>query len=252
MLSGSGKPRIVTPAPMPPLTGLLAWFDPSTGVSVSGGLASDWTSREGATNTVSKTGTNRPSFNATGLLGLPCLTFASASSQILEGAANLAAAIDGTANYSIFLVASLSGNLAQTFCGASNSGTAGRLKIAGAFRSSSITRPSQTQADSGGSFTQFAGASLAMSLSTPYRIGYTYANTGSIKFRLSGVELSSSITASNPTCNTFSIGGQNNGGTRTSFANASIGDVLVYDSALSTADCDDVEAFFLAKYPGLA
>lgn len=247
MLSGSGSPPIPPGPPPPPdpstITGLIAWFDPTTGLSLSGSLVDSWVSRFGPANTVSNTGAARPSYSASGLLSKPCVSFS--GTTYLFGAATLAAAIDARAPFTAIVAHKLASVLStKTPWSAGNSGApldSVRLQ------SNNTPRYSATFFG-GGSQTTFA--STAVASTNPATAALIYDGTN-FTFRLDGVAYAGSTSTKSPVCNIFAIGCYYLSGTASLYHGGVIGDLTIYNSALSAANCAIVETYLRWKYPGL-
>lgn len=246
MLSGGGRPPISPGPPPDPTTvaGLLAWFDPTVNLTVSGTDVDSWASRYGASNTVSNTGSTRPSYSAIGLLSQPCVSFVRSSSERLFGAANLAAAIDNRVAFTAICAAKFSsvGTTQVMFC-AGNTSTSDQC----------VPARIQTTLYSAFFFAGASGTSISSSAvptTSPCSFAFVYDGTNG-SFRLNGVAFSGGVSARSPTCNVFSIGSRVNAGVYSDFFDGLLGDVTVYDSALSSANCEIVENYLRYKYPGL-
>lgn len=246
-VSGGGISAPPVPAPPDPSTisGLIAWFDPTQNLTVSGSDVDSWASSYGPGNTVSNTGSTRPTYLASGLLSKPCVSFSRSASECLTGASTLAAAIDNRAPFTaIAVVQFASTSTSQAMFGAGNNVISDR---SGVF--SIVTAPNyRITFASGGGTTGFT--STAVPSTSPAICAFVYDGTN-FSFRLNGSVFSGATSTRTPTCNVFSIGCQVLSGVAQTFFDGLIGDVTVYDSALSAANCEIVEAYFRYKYPGL-
>lgn len=70
---GLSRPGAWTPAELGP--SLLAWWDASSGVTITGAGVSSWVDRKAGLDMQQGTDAARPPFSATGFGGAPCLTF---------------------------------------------------------------------------------------------------------------------------------------------------------------------------------
>lgn len=107
--SGGARAVVTPPTPLSPdaIPGLLAWFDAdSTYVARSGPTVASWTSRDPNAYVISAF--NSPQWNATDFLGLPSISFSSATSTFLQSASGigLAAAITPSAAYTAYSIIS--------------------------------------------------------------------------------------------------------------------------------------------------
>jgi len=249
VISDDGRPPAPPGPPAPPdpstIAGLIAWFDPTRNLTVSGSDVDSWASSYGPANTVSNTGSTRPSYSATGLLSQPCVSFSQAASERLTGAATLAAAIDNRAPFTALAVVKFATTSSSQalFC-AGNTGTSDK---AGPF--SIVSTPAYRLAfSSGGGTTGFTGTAPAST--SPAICACIYDGTN-FSFRLNGAAFAGSTSTRTPTCNVFSIGCQVIAGVAQTFFDGLMGDLTVYDSALSSSDCGVVETYFRWKYAGL-
>jgi hypothetical protein len=79
------------------------WYDATQGLTQAGGFVSAWADRSGRDRTMAQsTALNRPTYDATGLNGLPCVEFA--TGQFMEAALADSPQYSGNTGFSIFVV----------------------------------------------------------------------------------------------------------------------------------------------------
>jgi hypothetical protein len=172
----------------------------------------------------------------------PGWTGVAANSTKLVGAAALAAILDGTQPYTCLVArkAVPAGSL-KVLCGAGSTSVGNW-----AYNYVSTTNAAAGLSRRQASTVANAGTVLSGSNLTIDSFVYDGAN---VLARSNGVSsLSSTANAQVPVCDIFAIGCAVSSGVYQNFFDGSIGDIVIYSSALSGAPLDAVEALFMARY----
>jgi hypothetical protein len=229
---------------VPETLGAVAWWDPNSGVTAGTGVAS-WTDRINGYSLANATGAEQPTISS--INGVTALSFARASSQKLYGAATLAAALDGTADFSICYVGKVNGV-----------GSATEYRVAVHMGDSASTtatfRHGIYNSSTTGTTTEEARKSAGTALSGPKNWG-TEAITATITCQgsttmstyLNG-ELGATVTPGSDTWNQFALGSQRLSGAWNHHWDGWIGDVIVFNRVLSAADRATVETWLMNRY----
>lgn len=239
---GTGVSRLRTvPLPVgvfgvPPVSGYVGWFDAldTANITKTAGAVSQWTDKSGNGNNLTQaTAANQPIYGLGQLNGLPCMNF-DGSNDVF--AATGISGSDRTSSY--FMVASIPSLIALNSYFGSNGGTGGfELR-------NEVTSGLVTVLRSGVS-NIFQTTSLAVPTVTPFVLGCVLTATDATIY----VNLSSENGANS---DTFTAGrttvvGQNRSG-GTSFARINVGEVIVYDSSLSSGNTSLVIAYLMSKW----
>lgn len=252
VVSGSGAVPVI-PSPPDPSTipGILAWFDPSSGLSIDGSNnVLSWTSRAGIAAQTISPGAMPPAYSAAGLLGMPCVSWGAGVNRALEGASNVAASIGATSAMSIFLVGTpTNATSSVSFWSVSRaSGSQG-------YRSLGLTSAEKIQFEqlpSSGSV-----ATYTTTLTAPISaclIGFMTLSGTSVakKYRLNGTEqTNTSLFSTMGAGARFVVGAK---GLSSGYGNdyrGTIGDICVYDHSLTSGEVTTLETYLRWKYPGL-
>lgn len=233
----------------PTYSDLAAWFHGGAGVSVSTAVDS-WTSQTAIPHVVGNTGSNRPTFTASGQNGMPGVTLASASSQFLfDSSSTLAGILDGTQPFSAFVVCTRTPNGAPQ--------ATWSIGDSGSTQHAFIQRIESTGADN-----TFRAAGVGLSqtgiiaddaLPVLYRSVFNGTQSNS---HMNGVpSVINYANAASIVANRFYIGAWRFNGATGGLFNGTIYEIIIYTRTLSQAETAQVEGYLKAKYalsaPGL-
>lgn len=230
----------------PFLNQLVAWFDPSTGITASSGSVDAWKCRVSGVS-LTHTSTNRPTTTAL-INGKPSVTFTAASSQTLANTAASIAAFVNNTGYTSFFVAKPSA-LAQRYLMSTHDGTGASSTRSG--QGVFATNGSQATRHDGTTETINSGASaVVLTAGLPHTVVYQYTGSA-INTRIDSiVDLSGSAnTRVLATQVVYCLGGiYVSAASRVLFWNGEIGDHLLYRSILTAGQCQSVELWLRKRY----
>lgn len=234
------------PAPPPfaptDIPGMLAWWDPSaTYVTLSGSDVTTWTSREGNAYALAQSNASlRPSWSSSTILGKPGLQMT--GGKYVFAAIALAGLMDVNARWTSYCVVRMPGfanncvwsmsNMVSNFFsfGRNNS----RFPIFNQRTSSIIS----------------ALGTASVPLGPAYLGGFLPQST-TFTFRSNGTTSSPSFFPTTPTATNVFVGARANGSVIDEFFEGDIGDLLFYDHVLTSPEIAELEAWIVAKYPGI-
>lgn len=227
------------------IPGILAWWDPTRGVSLLGSNVTDWASQAGTAWAVSPP-VNAPVFQASAINGLPAISFTAASTQFLRGGGPYAE-IDSRAPFTSYCILRPNNTAAQksVWCSNRNSGGFGDVQ---AFKASSAESAQYEVRDAAGANTTNTGAVLS-TVNASY-VGCFYDGTNTT-FRVNAVSSAALANTRNTvSCDTFQIGARRRADVTITdeYFDGLIADVIFYDHVLTAGQIALIEAWAADRY----
>jgi hypothetical protein len=222
---------------------LLAWWDASQGVTLSGSEVTAWEDRKGGSSVSQATSASRPLFSATGFNGAPCLTF-DGTDDNLSAESVFSLPTGGTASR-IWIVASQDALAADTTARTAFS-YGGSSTDRRAILRQVISGVSRARAQAGNGTVITNADEVDVDLSSRHLIEATFtATTVACETDDSGPTTSASATVLTGTARTCI--GSLPGATASNFWQGKIRDVIVTTDTLTTGEITKLQTFLLGR-----
>jgi len=228
-----------TPVPYA-VSGLVAWFDATIGVTKDGSnRVSAWSDRVNSHSISQAVGGSQPLYSATGFNSRPGIQFVKTRPDYLVGSSTLATLVSGSDKpYTLIMsVVQVDGATYQQFAGWGSSG--GTTPNCSVYIASAAARFRQAKRDD---LAVLKSSTVSVALNTTPHI-FSQVNTGTLGSTWvdgSTEETNLDLDVGTTTLNRFALGAAPAGGTP---SNITFADVLVYDSALAAADRNAIEKY---------
>jgi hypothetical protein len=241
--------RAVAPFNPPSVTGLQLWldssdastlFDATTGGSLvaADGSVARWQDKSGNGRHFTND-SSPPTLQTSGQNGLPVVAFDSALSQYLSCAT---LAVTGSSNRTVFVAGRATGTTSTSFYFALSDNVTDAGSAWGIANELSIRH-------SGGRFSVFgSGQSSVFNVVTAMQSGTTSSDTSMWRNSVSLTASSRNNPGAINTTGTAMTIAATNGTTATGITTCAIGEIIVYNSALSDANRSAVESYLISKW----
>jgi hypothetical protein len=226
------------------IAGLKGWYSADQGVTHSSGAVSQWNDLSGnAHHLVQATGTAQPTYSATSFNAKPGITFDGTADFMSKTSFALGATTDLTALI-VLNIADVT-TLSDRFLVYVGTGQANDYD-------NTASAALVTINPSAGQCTAFAGSVrgvVPVSASTNYRLVSRYDGANHTMYRNNVAGTTVATVPSYTSPGTFGVGAAWVGGSfNQAFGAATIAEILLYDSALSTGDMNALDAYLVAKW----